>query len=198
MKTRWQFWAALVLTIGAVVAVKAQAPTKPSYIAEINVFGDIAPEMAIHISGQIIAACTADGSDPILLVIDSDGGDIVAGSTIIDAMQQCHHPVHTLCIGAAQSMGFLIFEYGEHREMWPRSFLMWHNAHMVAHGSPAQIRALMAMWGPKIAEYEIFIAARAGITLDQEHAKQNDVWYMSADDAIAAHLVDEITAPARH
>ena len=193
MKARWQFWTGLVLTLGFAFALKAQQPAKPHYVAEVNIFGEITEESAIHVAGQLVSACTEDGTDPILMVINSGGGDILAGAMIIDAMQECSHPVDTLDIGEAQSMAAMIFEYGHHREMWPRALLMMHDARLTIGGSPQQARNTLNMVDRYISELEHYVAARAELTYQQYRARASDIWYLRADEAIAAHLADEVT-----
>lgn len=191
-EVRWQFCVSFVLVLAFAVAVKAQPKPVPNYIAEVNIFGEVTEEMAIQIAGKLAGACAADGTDPILMVIDSPGGDIAAGNTIIDAMQLCAHPVDTLDIGEAQSMAAFIFEFGHHRTIRPRAFLMFHRASLGAEGSPEQVRSRLDFWDKYIPAYEHYVADKAGISFQEYRDLTSRIWYLTADEAIKQHLADEI------
>lgn len=189
---------ALFLVLVACVFLKfariAQAqPAQQPNIAEITVFDEIKPDMAIHVAGKLIAACEEDGDGPILLVIAGPGGDITAGNMIVDAMQHCtKHPVNTLCIGPCESMDAIIFEYGKTRTMWPRAFLMFHRAFVGGQGSLEQVANQLRLWNTYVPAYEHDIAARAGIPFDVYRQRTNDQWYLRADEAVKAGLADSI------
>lgn len=65
---------------------------------------------------------------PIRILIDSMGGDVQSGLTIVDAMEVCESPIHTVCVGMAASMAAVIFACGErgHRYMMRHARLMVH------------------------------------------------------------------------
>jgi ATP-dependent Clp protease protease subunit len=51
---------------------------------------------------------------PISLYINSPGGSVTAGVAILDTMRSLKPPVHTVCIGQANSMAAIILTAGVH------------------------------------------------------------------------------------
>lgn len=66
--------------------------------------------------------------DPIWVIIDSPGGEVQAGWEIVDSMQLCAAPVHTVCYGEASSIAAVIFASGKRgqRHMLRHARLMVH------------------------------------------------------------------------
>ena len=63
---------------------------------------------------------------PITIEINSPGGDISCGFSIINAIEQSKAPIHTIISGEACSMAALIFIVGQKRSMYYNSHAMFH------------------------------------------------------------------------
>ena len=50
---------------------------------------------------------------PIELYVNSDGGGLVAGLSVVDTMRQITSPVHTICVGRCRSVAAAILAAGE-------------------------------------------------------------------------------------
>ena len=83
-----------------------------------------------------------NSSLPILLKINSTGGEIASGIAIYDSMQQAKAPVHTYCVGQACSMASLILSGGQFgkRHITRNSFVMIHEPSGLAFGKTCDIR----------------------------------------------------------
>ncbi len=160
---------------------------------DVIVFGEINADLAHKVAGQIISAEAEPGKAPIILVIDSYGGDLSAGIVIIDAMQLCkNHPVWTLDIGQADSMAAFIFIYGQKRVMWPSATLMLHNPHFQVSGTPEQIQSSMTHDLVKVHEYERNAAGYAMLSIEQYREKANVGWWMYPMEAMKYHFATDI------
>jgi len=62
------------------------------------------------------------------IIINSPGGDLNAAFAVIDVMQGCPIPIHTVGLGQIASAGFMIFIAGEkgHRLLTPNTSIMSH------------------------------------------------------------------------
>ena len=78
--------------------------------------------------------------DPIILYINSPGGDTEAGFALVDAIKLSKTPVHTVAYGSCESMAFLIFIAGDKRFVFPRTTLLMHDGQMLLHGTPKQVQ----------------------------------------------------------
>ena len=64
---------------------------------------------------------------PIMLVINSCGGDVLSGTGLCDAILQSKTPVLGVCAGYAMSMAFAIFSVCHLRVAMPNSIGMYHD-----------------------------------------------------------------------
>lgn len=69
---------------------------------------------------------------PIKLFINSNGGYVTDGMSLVNIMLTSPTPIHTYCSGYAYSMGFTIFLAGHERYSYKYSSFM---AHQVSSGS---------------------------------------------------------------
>jgi ATP-dependent Clp protease protease subunit len=74
----------------------------------IFVSGEVNSELALKVNRQLLAMERASATAPILLWIDSPGGEIFSGFSIYDTAQFIQPRVITLAAGFAASMGSVI------------------------------------------------------------------------------------------
>ncbi len=70
--------------------------------------GEVNSELALKVNRQLLAMERANPNAPILLWIDSPGGEIFSGFSIYDTVQFIKPRVYTLAAGLAASMGSVI------------------------------------------------------------------------------------------
>ena len=70
--------------------------------------GEVNSELALKVNRQLLAMERVDAQSPILLWIDSPGGEIFSGFSIYDTVQFIRPPVFTVVAGLAASMGSVI------------------------------------------------------------------------------------------
>lgn len=76
---------------------------------------------------QLLYLERRDNTAQITLYINSPGGNVISGLAVYDCMRLMKSPVKTVCIGAAASMGAILFLAGDEREMLPHTRLMIHD-----------------------------------------------------------------------
>jgi ATP-dependent protease ClpP protease subunit len=91
-------------------------------LKKIYLFGEITEESSKEIVSEIMN-CKTD----ILLVINSSGGDVDSGNSIINAINWCDKNIYTLGNGAVYSMAFQIFLHGKKRFSMPNTIFMFHD-----------------------------------------------------------------------
>ena len=62
-------------------------------------------------------------NEPIYLVLNSPGGSVIDGASVVTAIEAAQGPVYTVCNQLCASMAAIIFEYGTKRYMLDRTFL---------------------------------------------------------------------------
>jgi len=156
-----------------------------------------------HVSNIIIAQLLflqmEDPKKPVHVYINSPGGSITAGLAIYDTMQYMTTPVNTYCIGQAASMGAVLLAAGTkgHRFSLPNARVMIHQPWGGMQGTATDIsihaKEILKM---KDRLNEI-LASHTGKTAEQVAKDSERDFFMSADEAKAYGLVDEVVKSRR-
>ena len=133
-------------------------------------------------------------SKPIVLHIDSYGGDVYSCLGLISVMQNSKIPVHTVVLGCAMSAGFNIACAGAKRFIHEHSTMMYHQMTTFEWDKLSAVKedVIAATKLEKIVLNIIF--ENTNITKKQikkVHDKKTD-WYFSAKEALKYGIVDEI------
>ena len=90
--------------------------------------GGIEDHMANLVVAQLLFLQAEDPKKDIFLYINSPGGSVTAGLSIIDTMHHIKPDVATVCTGMAASMGALILSQGQKgkRAILPNAEVMIH------------------------------------------------------------------------
>ncbi|MBQ7793924.1 MAG: ATP-dependent Clp endopeptidase proteolytic subunit ClpP [Clostridia bacterium] len=143
-----------------------------------------------------------EGRDPdkdIQLYINSPGGSITAGMAIYDTMQYIKCDVSTICVGMAASMGAFLLTAGAKGKRFalPNSEIMIHQplGGMQGQATDIQIHAERIIKMKK--HLNEILAERSGQPLDRVMADTERDNFMSADEARAYGLIDEVILPRK-
>jgi ATP-dependent Clp protease protease subunit len=165
---------------------------------EIFLWGAVDDDSAKAIVQKLLFFA-ADGKDDITIFINSPGGIISSGLAIYDAMQLIKADVRTVCMGQAASMGAVLLTAGTKgkRFCWPNSRVLIHqpliSGNIFGPASDIQIQAEEMM---KVRERLNKILAEAtGQPLKRIEENTDRDYFMSAEDAQAYGLIDDIIRP---
>nr|YP_009750028.1 clp protease proteolytic subunit [Synurus deltoides]QIJ46399.1 clp protease proteolytic subunit [Synurus deltoides] len=89
---------------------------------------EVESEVANQLIGLMIYLSIEDDTQDLYLFINSPGGWVIPGMALYDTMQFVEPNVHTICMGAAASMGSFILVGGEitKRLAFPHAWVMIH------------------------------------------------------------------------
>ncbi len=156
-------------------------------------------EEVTDVSASLVVAqlLYLEGRDPdkdIQLYINSPGGSITAGMAIYDTMQYIKCDVSTICVGMAASMGAFLLTAGAKGKRFalPNSEIMIHQplGGMQGQATDIQIHAERII---KMKQHlNEILAERTGQPLDQVMADTERDNFMSAEEAKAYGLIDEV------
>ena len=161
--------------------------------------GEIDDVTANLVVAQMLFLEMEDPDKEINLYINSPGGSVTAGMAIYDSMQYLRCPVSTLCIGMAASMGAFLLTAGAKgmRRILPNAEVMIHQPLGGAQGQATDI-AIHAEYIMKIKKkLNTILAQRTGQPLEKVEADTERDHFLSAEEALAYGIVDEIVAPRR-
>ena len=161
--------------------------------------GEIDDMTANLVVAQMIFLEAEDPDKDIYMYINSPGGSVTAGMAIYDTMQYVKCDVSTICIGMAASMGAFLLTAGAKgkRKALPNSEIMIHQPLGGARGQATDIE-IQARQNLKIKQkLTDIMAERTGQDLERLKADMERDFYMSADDALAYGILDEVIPAKR-
>ncbi len=151
-----------------------------------------------HIANLVIAQMLflqmEDGKKDINLYVNSPGGSVTAGLAIYDTMQFLTCDVTTYCLGMAASMAAVLLCAGTKGKRFalPNSDIMIHQVSGGAQGQASDVeRTVEYMFKLKKRLIRI-IAGHTGQLEDKVRLDSDRDYYMSAAEAQAYGLVDEV------
>ncbi|WP_287127854.1 ATP-dependent Clp endopeptidase proteolytic subunit ClpP [Candidatus Cyanaurora vandensis] len=143
---------------------------------------------------QLLFLEAEDPEKDIAIYINSPGGSITAGMAIYDTMQQIRPQVSTICVGLAASMGAFLLAAGEKGKRFtlPNARVMIHQPLGGAQGQATDI-AIMAKEILYIrAQLNDLLVQHTGQSLERIEKDTERDFFMSADEAMAYGLVDQV------
>ena len=160
--------------------------------------GEVHDQMANLIVAQLLFLESEDPDRDINLWINSPGGSVTAGMAIYDAMQFIKPDVNTIVMGQACSMGSLLAQAGAagKRFILPNARHMIHQPSGGARGQATdmliQVEEILAM---KKSLTQIYVDHNsAGKSFDDLARDMERDYFMSADQAVAYGLADQVVA----
>jgi ATP-dependent Clp protease protease subunit len=162
------------------------------FVPEINA------DTANLIVAQLLFLQSEDSKKPIYMYINSPGGSITAGFAIVDTMNYIKPDVHTICIGAAASMGAVILSQGTKGKRFalPNSEIMIHQASSGVEGQASNI-VITAEHIIKLQNklYKM-LAQNSNKSIKQIEKDADRDYWMNSEEAKEYGMIDEIIEKA--
>ena len=161
--------------------------------------GEIDDVTANLVVAQMLFLEMEDPDQDIMLYINSPGGSVTAGMAIYDTMRYLKCEVSTLCIGMAASMGAFLLSAGVKgkRKALPNAEIMIHQPLGGAKGQATdiqiqaeQILRIKKRLNEQLAEHTGQPLKKIERDVERDH-------FLTAEEAKAYGLIDEIIAPRR-
>ena len=159
--------------------------------------GEITDDTANLVVAQLLFLEMEDPDSDINLYINSPGGSVTAGMAIYDTMNYIKPQVRTVCVGMAASMGAFLLMAGEKgkRLALPNAEVMIHQPLGGAQGQATDV-AIRAEWLVKTKKkMTALMAEMTGQPLKKVQADVERDYFMSAEEALQYHIIDEIYQP---
>jgi ATP-dependent Clp protease protease subunit len=160
--------------------------------------GEVNSHSASLIVAQLLFLESENPDKDISFYINSPGGSVTAGMAIYDTMNFVRCDIHTIVMGQACSMGSLLAQAGApgKRSILPHARHMIHQPSGGAQGQATDIQ-IQAQEILKMKEYLTNIYVKhntAGKTYQQLAADMERDYFMSAQEAVAYGLADQVIA----
>ena len=147
---------------------------------------------AINLFNRIDYNVPPEERRPIKLIINTYGGELEAGYSIISAMRASQTPIYTYNVGVAFSCGFLILINGHRKFGSEYSTYLFHQGSAGFIGDTHKILQTAEYYKHLLKVIKKNILEKTNIDSDtlQEHWK--DDWYFDAEKALKLGVIDEI------
>ncbi len=161
--------------------------------------GEIDQDSANLIVAQMLFLEASDPDKDIFLYINSPGGSVSAGLAIYDTMQYLKCEVSTICVGLAASMGAFLLAAGAKgkRKALENVEVMIHQPSGGARGQATDISIQAEQMLKLKKKLNRIMAKRTGQPIETIELDTERDNYMTAEEAKAYGLIDEIIAPRR-
>ena len=146
------------------------------------------------IVSQLLFLEAEDPEKDIHLYINSPGGSVTAGFAIYDTMNYIKCDVSTICLGMAASMGAFLLAGGTKGKRFalPNSEIMIPQPSGGARGQATEIKIVAENILKTKKKLNEILAANTGRSIEEIERDTERDNYMSAEEAKAYGLIDEI------
>ncbi len=143
---------------------------------------------------QLLFLEAEDPKKDISLYINSPGGSVTAGMAIYDTMKFIKCDVSTICMGMAASMGAFLLAGGTKgkRYILPNAEVMIHQPSGGARGQATEIQIVAENILKTKKKLNQILAENTGRDIAEIERDTERDNYMTAEEAVAYGLVDEI------
>lgn len=161
--------------------------------------GEINDDVANSIVAQMLFLEMENPDSDIMLYINSPGGVITSGYAIYDTMRYLRCPVSTLCVGMAASMAAFLLSSGAKgkRKALPNAEIMIHQPSGGASGQASDIRIQAEQILKMKKKLNMQLAQNTGKPLEDIEKDVERDHFLTAEEALAYGLIDEIIPPRR-
>ena len=147
---------------------------------------------AINLFNRVDYAIPPDERRPIKLIINSYGGDLYAGFTIISAIRASQTPVYTYNVGTAFSCGFFILINGHKRFGSEYSSYLFHQGSNFCGGDAHKVIQEVDHYKYLLKQMKKNVIEETKISSELFEEHQKDDWYFDVKKALKFGVIDEI------
>lgn len=130
--------------------------------------------------------------DPVWIRINSGGGSVQAGLILLDTMKALKSPTRCLVESKAYSMAAILLVFCDERYALDHATIMLHEASFGLQGEDPTNRSRMDFITKYLDGIHVEIAELLDMKVDAYRAKLRDAWWLLADEALDARIIDSI------
>ena len=180
------------LTVTPDVAAKEKIPAAVQWTdrtVELN--GSISRQM-IQKAQAALLKFDEQSHEPVWFRINSGGVSVDAGLILVDTMRAIESPVYCVVESKAYSMAAIILTFCERRYALEHATIMLHEASYGTAGEDPTNRSRMDFLTRYLDQLHVKIAKRLKMSTAKYRERIRDAWWLMADEAKKAGVVDEI------
>lgn len=182
------------------IVASAAGLHRPEGTRILYINGPITEDLACIFNLTLLGLEAESGNEDITVYINSPGGSVPAGLSMIDTMDIIRCDVRTVCLGMAASMGAWILMCGTRGKRFalPHSSVMLHQPLSGSGSGLSQASDLKLLSDEMIRlKTEMFnmVVERTGKAFEDVERDCDRDFYMSSAKALEYGIIDEILRP---
>lgn len=165
----------------------------------IWVAGPVNDRMSIVVQAQLMFLSQVDPKRPITMHIDSPGGSVKAGLSMVDVMDYIPNSIQTVNTGMAASMGSVLLGAGTKgmRSALKHSRTMLHQSSGGAGGNIQDARISFEEWEKINKELFVLLGSYCGKKPSQVMKDATRDLWLSSEEAVDYGIIDEVISPKK-
>jgi ATP-dependent Clp protease protease subunit len=166
-------------------------------LVEIWMKGDFNQTSAFELRQAILKHAAYSKDIPIVIYINSYGGQVDALNSILDTIDSVPNKIITVCAGTAMSCGAVLLACGDERYIGANSRAMIHQVSTMAWGTTVEIKNSAKETDKLNNQLMRILAKRTGMPLSEMRAlfNSNIDKYLDAKESVKFGLVDKVGVP---
>lgn len=132
------------------------------------------------------------GDEAVTLYVDSAGGPLLAGLSVVDTIELLGVPVDTVCLGRAEGSAVAVVAAGRHRRAGRHARLRLCEPEVTADGKAQQLQAWAAHHAEQSARFAAVLAGLTGRPREHLEADLEAGRWLESDEAVAYGLIDAV------
>ncbi len=132
-----------------------------------------------------------DKRKPIIIMIDSIGGQLTEAMSVAATIRLSKTPVYTVNIGEADSGAALILASGSKRFALPYSTALIHSGSGELVGTAEQVESQQKIYKKQVVQMREYMSI-CGVNKVALNRNKNKEWYMTVEDQIKYGVVDKM------
>lgn len=151
-------------------------------------------DVANIVQAQLLYLDNQESSEPVMMYINTPGGQVTSGLGIYDTMNYISADVATLCTGLAASMGSVLLCAGARGKRYalPHSKVMIHQPLGGARGQASDILIEAREIEKCRTELYNIIAEHTGQSFDKVFADADRNFWMTSQEAVEYGMIDSV------
>jgi ATP-dependent Clp protease protease subunit len=162
------------------------------------VAGPVNDGMSTIVQAQLMFLDSVEKKD-ITMHIDSPGGSVKAGLSMVDSMELCKAPIQTINTGMAASMGSVLLGAGTKgmRSSLRHSRTMLHQSSGGVQGNIQDAEITWTEWKKVNKELFVLLGEYSGKSWEEvANDASRDLW-LNAEEAVDYGIIDEVIRPTK-
>jgi ATP-dependent Clp protease protease subunit len=162
---------------------------------KIFLWGEVDDDSARDIVSRLLYLEALNPGEKITFFINSPGGMVTSGFSILDTMNLITSPVSTVCMGLAASMGSILLSAGQkgERYIYPLGEVMIHQpgiGYLQGTASDLEIHTRQLLKTKELSA--VILAQNCGVPIEQIYRDFDRDHWMNAQESVDYGIVDKV------